>query len=615
MCGIAGWIDWEADLKQQKMTITYMTESMNHRGPDASGYWLSEHAALGHRRLSVVDPEGGGQPMIRQIGEKVFVVTYNGELYNTQDIKKELQELGHDFYNKSDTEVLLMSYIEWGSDCVKKFNGIYAFGIWDESEQSLFLARDRLGVKPLFYSPRKKSLLFGSEIKAILAHPYVEPVVETEGLAEIFFIGPARTSGHGIFQDIFELKPGHFLIFNRDGIKIKKYWSLESHTHTDDVDATAICIRELFKDSVERQLVADVPVCTFLSGGLDSSAITAYAIEAFKKQGINELHTYSIDYVGNDKYFKPNDFQPNSDPYWVKRVSEFLGTEHHYITVDIPEVIDALTDALRAKDLPGMADVDSSLLLFCREVKKNATVALSGECADEIFGGYPWFHREDLFNAKTFPWSLSIDERKSVVNEELLKYIDADEYIDYRYNQSLKEVPILEGENAEEARRRELFYLNINWFMGNLLERKDRMSMATGLEVRVPFCDHRLVEYVWNIPWSIKSHNDREKGILRQALKGILPKDVLDRKKSPYPKTHSPDYLDGVSRWLSDILENKNSPIHNVVNTKLIKEMLKSKDYELKRPWFGQLMNTAQLYAYLIQINIWLNEYKISIKI
>ena len=614
MCGIAGWIDWEADLKQRKAIITDMTELMNHRGPDASGYWLSECAALGHRRLSVVDPEGGGQPMIRQIGEKVFVVTYNGELYNTPDIKNELEELGHTFYTKSDTEVLLMSYIEWGSDCVKKFNGIYAFGIWDESEQSLFLARDRLGVKPLFYAPRKKSLLFGSEIKAILAHPYVEPVVETEGLAEIFFIGPARTSGHGIFKDIFELKPGHFLIFNRDGIKIKKYWSLESHPHTDDIDTTSISIRELFKDSVERQLVADVPVCTFLSGGLDSSAITAYAIEAFKKQGINELHTYSIDYVGNDKYFKPNDFQPNSDSFWIKRVSDFLGTEHHYITVDIPELTDALTDALRAKDLPGMADVDSSLLLFCREVKKNATVALSGECADEIFGGYPWFHREDLFNAKTFPWSLAINERKSVVNEELFKHIDAQEYVDYRYNQSLKEVPILEGENAEEARRRELFYLNINWFMSNLLERKDRMSMATGLEVRVPFCDHRLVEYVWNIPWSIKAHNNREKGILRQALKGILPNDVLERKKSPYPKTHSPDYLDGVSRWLTDILENNNSPIHNVVNTELIKGMLKSKELEFKRPWFGQLMNTAQLYAYLIQINIWLSEYKIRIK-
>lgn len=614
MCGIAGWIDWKPNLNDKMFILTKMTETLKNRGPDAAGYWLSEHAAIGHRRLSVVDPEGGAQPMVRRCGEREYIITYNGELYNTADLRMELERLGYTFSSHSDTEVLLTSYIEWGTDCVRRFNGIFAFGIWSEYDQSLFLARDRFGVKPLFYTENDGTFIFGSEIKALLAHPSVEPVIGIEGIAELFFIGPARTPGHGVYQGISELKPGYSLHYSRDGIKINKYWSLESKPHIDDIDSTITCIRELFKDSVERQLVADVPVCTLLSGGLDSSAITAFAASGFKKYGLGELHTYSIDYIGNDQYFKPNDFQPNSDAPWIKRVSEFLGTKHHYIMIDTPQLVESLTAALQARDLPGMADIDSSLYLFCREVKKEATVALSGECADEIFGGYPWFHREELFNANTFPWSLALNERRTLLSPDILKLVNPEEYVAKRYSDTLKEVPVLDGENIEESRRRELFYLNINWFMSTLLDRKDRMSMATGLEVRVPFCDHRLVEYVWNIPWWMKNFNQREKGILRQALRGILPDDVLERRKSPYPKTHNPSYLAAVSNWLSRIIDDKSSPIHNIINTKVIRAMIESKELEFKRPWFGQLMNTAQLYAYLIQVDIWLREYKISIK-
>ena len=379
MCGIAGWVDWETNLSEQKSIITKMTEVLQNRGPDASGYWFSDYAVFGHRRLSVVDPEGGGQPMVRKMGNRKFIITYNGELYNTPDLRKALEGRGYSFSTHSDTEVLLTSYIEWGSECVKKFNGIYAFGIWNEADQTLFLARDRLGVKPLFYSHCNNSILFGSEIKSLLAHPYVEPVVGLEGIAEIFFIGPARTPGYGIYKGVSELKPGHCLLFSRKGLDIYKYWALGSYLHKDDLDTTAISIMELFKDSVERQLVADVPVCTFLSGGIDSSAITAIAANAFKKNGLGSLHTYSIDYVGNDQHFTSNAFQPNSDAPWVKRVSDFLGTKHHYITVDTPQLVEALTISLRAKDVPGMADIDSSLYLFCKEVKEEATVALSGE--------------------------------------------------------------------------------------------------------------------------------------------------------------------------------------------------------------------------------------------
>lgn len=615
MCGIAGWVDYHSDLSGQQKVFEIMSEKLGARGPDASGIWLSSHAGLAHRRLVVVDPAGGGQPMIRKSGDYRYVISYNGELYNTIELRQELESRGHSFYSNSDTEVLLVSYIEWGPQCVEHFNGIFAFAIWNEKEQSLFLARDRFGVKPLFYTNQGSSLIFASELKAILAHSLVKAEIDSEGLAEIFALGPARTPGHGVFKGISEVKPANCMLYDANGIRIFRYWSLKSHPHTDTPEETIARVRELVKDSIERQLAADVPVCTFLSGGLDSSAITAIAANFFAKNKQGILHTYSIDYIDNDLYFKPNAFQPNSDAPWVKRMSDQFETYHHYITIGTPQLADALVDAVYARDLPGMADIDSSLWLFCREVKNEATVALSGECADEVFGGYPWFHNEELLFGQTFPWAKSMDERIKVISPEINELIKPEEYVARRYQETLEEVPLLHGESTLEARRREMFYLNITWFMSTLLDRKDRMSMASGLEVRVPFCDHRLVEYVWNIPWEMKSIEGREKGILRKALTGMLPHDVLMRRKSPYPKTHNPAYEKAVKRRLTDIINDSSSPLLPLISKKTVSEMLYSDEFDYGRPWFGQLMATPQMFAYLIQVDVWLRKYNISITI
>jgi asparagine synthase (glutamine-hydrolysing) len=612
MCGIAGWIDFKEDLSEQHQIMELMSQKLSPRGPDASGKWFTEHAAIAHRRLVVVDPAGGQQPMIRSKGESKYVLTYNGELYNTVDLRNELKNLGYDFSSNSDTEVLLVSYIHWGTECVKHLNGIYAFGVWDDKNQSLFLARDRFGVKPLFYAQRGSSLIFASELKSLLAHPFVKPELNEEGLAEIFALGPARTPGNGVYKNIFEVKPAHSLLFDSKGIKHEKYWELESKPHTDSLADTIEKVRFLVMDTIDRQLVSDVPVCTFLSGGLDSSAITALAARYFAKMGMGTLNTYSIDYLDNDIYFKPSSFQPNTDAPWIKRMAEEFKTEHHNIVIDTPQLTEALVDAAKSRDLPGMADVDSSLWLFCKEVKTDATVALSGECADEVFGGYPWFHREDALNAHTFPWSRSVNERTRFYSPELKAAIRAEEYITRRYEETLSEVPRLQGESVIEARRREMFYLNINWFMLTLLERKDRMSMAHGLEVRVPYCDHRMVEYVWNIPWDMKALGGREKGLLRKSLEGILPDDVLYRKKSPYPKTHNPAYEKAVSKWLLEILNDSSSPILPFVDVESIKAQIAGQS-DYGKPWFGQLMATPQMYAYLIQVDTWMKENKVSI--
>lgn len=613
MCGIAGWIDWEVDLTKQRPILAAMRETLVRRGPDAEGMWQSVHAAFVHRRLSVVDPAGGSQPMIRSKGIHDYIITYNGELYNTPEIRQELQSRGYVFTTASDTEVLLIAFMEWGPTCLDRLNGIYAFGVWDNTNQSLFLARDRAGVKPLFYTKRGSALIFGSELKTLLTHPAVPPEVDKEGLAEIFCLGPSRTPGHGVFRNIHELKPGCCMIYNHCGMRIWPYWQLESKPHTDDLDTTIAQVRHLIEDSAVRQLVADVPVCALLSGGLDSSALTAFAARAYTENGFGTLNTYSVDYVDNDVYFKPSVFQPNSDTPWIKRMSQYFDTIHHQVLIDTPELYEYLIPAMEARDLPGMADIDSSLYVFCREIKKGATVAVSGECADEIFGGYPWFYKPEALSSGTFPWLRQISERARILSDEARELIKPEEYVNERYLEALSEVPRLAGESPPAARMREMFYLNISRFMTTLLDRKDRMSMAVGLEVRVPFCDHRLLEYVWNVPWEMKFCENREKGLLRKALVGVLPEDVLWRQKSPYPKTHNPGYLTATRQGMLRILNDATSPLLPLVNTQTLRD-LASSDSNTSIPYFGQLMSTPQLFAYLIQTDAWLRKYKVIIK-
>ncbi len=614
MCGITGWVDWDRDLSLDRPILEKMTATLAKRGPDASGFWLATQAALGHRRLVVVDPVGGGQPMVRNLGPRRFIIVYNGELYNTPEVRQELEKRGHIFESNSDTEALLRAYMEWGPDCLGRLNGIFAFGVWDEAAERLFLARDRLGVKPLFYAPRNDGLIFASELKALLAHPEIQPAVDCEGLGEVLALGPARSPGHGVFRGVRELKPGHCLIFNRQGLKKYRYWALVSQPHQDNLEDTAARVREILQDAAQRQLVADVPVCTLLSGGLDSSALSALAAHAYREAGGEPLRTFSIDFVDNERYYQPNKFQPNSDAPWIKQVSEFLGTTHHNFIADIPQMVEALDIAMQARDLPGMADIDSSLYLFCREIKTHATVAISGECSDEIFGGYPWFRDEVALNCGTFPWAQERSWLRQFFTPEVINYVNPEDYVAARYRETLNEVPQLPGEDLLAVRRRELFYLNLTWFMTNLLDRKDRMSMATGLEVRVPFCDHRLVEYVWNIPWEMKTSGDQEKGILRLALKGLLPDDVLSRKKSPYPKTHNPAYLEAVRSRLLTILNDSSSPLRDLILPDVVRDFATSSAATFSLPWFGQLMAGPQLLAYLIQLNNWLRDYHVVIK-
>lgn len=614
MCGIAGFCDFTRDLIMQReeneKIVRAMGQTMVHRGPDDFGVCVREHAAFAHARLAVVDIEGGVQPMTKTWGKWQYTIVYNGEIYNTDEVREELEKRGHSFSTYSDTEVVLTAYIEYGEACGTYLNGIYGFAVWDPALQRVFLCRDRFGVKPLFYGKKNHQILFASEIKGILEHPDWEAVVDRYGLCEVFGLGPARSTGNGIFRGIEEVPPGYIACIDYSGMELKPYWQLEAREHTDNYQQTVEHTRYLLIDAIERQLVGDVPLCTLLSGGIDSSIVSAVSANALKREN-KCLDTYSFDYVDNNKYFKASRFQPSQDRPFVDIMVNAIGSHHTYLQCDHNDLYLALLDAVYAKDLPGMADVDSSMLYFCRQIKKQYTVCLSGECADEIFGGYPWFQDPDAFRTRAFPWSKDLSVRKSVMNKQLLEILPMDDYVNSRYEKTISQVPALPGENPVEARRREISYLNIRWFMTTLLDRKDRTTMASGLEVRVPFADHRLVQYVYNVPWEYKNHKDTVKGLLRDASEGLLPPEVLWRKKSPYPKTYNPLYEFLLKQKLTEVLEDPTSGIHQLVDKEMLYNWMRHpSDYG--KPWFGQLMAVPQMYAYLIQMEAWIKKYQIT---
>ena len=609
MCSIAGVIDFANDLRDQGAVFSAMQRTMTSRGPDQHGTYVTECAALLHNRLAVIDIENGRQPMTVGRDGRLYTIVYNGELYNTDEIHSELKALGYDFAGHSDTEVVLKSFIQWGGDCVDRFNGIYAFAVWDAEKRRLFLARDRMGVKPFFYALRNGAFIFASELKGLLAHPAVEPEIDREGVLEVVLTGPGRTPGYGVFRGVEELRPGWRGWFDKDGLRLDRYWMLKAREHTDSLETTVDTVRYLVTDAIERQLVSDVPIGTFLSGGLDSGLICSIANLYMKERG-RALHTFSVDYRDHLKYFHETKFQPTSDTVYIPKLVDWLGCENHVTVLDTLDLADGLYEAVDARGLPGMSDVDSSLVQFCKHIKKHVTVALSGECADEIFGGYPWYRDEKIRMAEGFPWAQSIQYRAGFLAPEYARGTDAHEYLMEKYRMTLADTDTLDTDSPTEKRMREMMRLNTDWFMQTLLDRKDRMSMYSALEVRVPFCDHRIAEYLYSVPWEWKDWRHYEKGLLREAMKDYLPGEILWRKKSPCPKTHNPAYMAEVSRRLRQVLADKDAPLLAIVRRDALEALLHD---DKAQPWYGQLMTTPQTIAYMLQVNYWLQKYDVRL--
>ncbi|TDQ00445.1 asparagine synthase (glutamine-hydrolyzing) [Labedaea rhizosphaerae] len=568
MCGITGWVNYERDLASARPTLQAMTDTMICRGPDEEGIFVDGHAGLGHRRLAVIDIEGGKQPMTAE-GVAPVAITYSGEVYNFTELRAELEGHGHVFRTKSDTEVVLHAYLQWGTAFVDHLNGMYAFAIWDARTQELLLVRDRMGVKPLYYADTREGVVFGSEMKAILASGLVPPVVDLDGMREVF--ASIKTPGTAIFKGVNEVRPGHFLRVRREGVTEHRYWALEADEHTDDLPTTIERIRELLDDIVARQVVADVPLCTLLSGGLDSSAITALANRVVTAAGGDPVRSFSVDFAGLADSFVPDELRSTPDAPYAHDVAAFAGTTHSDVVLNAAHLMDPATRVATviARDTPNSADIDNSMYLLFKAIREHSTVALSGEAADEVFGGYAWFHDENVVNGTDFPWLVALHnvDGSGYLNPDLEAKLDLGTYRADNYAEALAGMPRLEGETGLERRMREISYLHLTRFVQILLDRKDRMSMAVGLEVRVPFCDHRLVQYVFNTPWAMKTFDGREKSLLRAAVKDVLPTSVLERVKSPFPVPQEKAYLatlqDEVGKLLAD---PQSAPMLKVIN-------------------------------------------------
>ena len=612
MCGITGWVDFGRDLRGEgeRAAIEAMTATMICRGPDAGGTWCSAHAAIGHRRLSVIDLAGGAQPM-RAPGEDDVVLTFSGEIYNFTELRHELAARGHQFRTRSDTEVLLHGYLEWGADCVRRLNGMFAFGVWDGRRQELLLARDRLGVKPLYYAARQDGVLFGSEPKSVLAHPDFRAEIDAEGLAELFSQVGTGTPGHGVYRGLSQVRPGALVRAGRDGIRESAYWRLEAREHAGDLASTAGTVRELLTDIVHRQTVADVPLCSLLSGGLDSSVVSALAADSLSRRDRAKLATFSVDFTGSADAFTPDQLRPSHDEPFARAAAEYIGSRHSTITLEADDLVTAQWAPLAAHDLPTFGDMYVSFVLLCREISKQSTVALSGEAADEVFGGYPWYHVPALLAAPTFPWAAR-GSWEPLLRPDVRTRIRLREYAAGRYAQALAEVPRLTGESPEDRRIREILYLGLTRWLPFLLDRKDRLSMACGLEVRVPFTDHRLVEYVWNVPWSMKEAGGIEKGLLRAAADGLLPGDLLRRRKSIYPGAADPAYERAIDAQLRRLMTQPDAPLFELISREALTAAYAA-DPRLPGLMSVQPSSTSPV-AFLLDVNRWLERSGVTIR-
>ena len=608
MCGIAGVLAY--DQRHDHDVARRMSATLDRRGPDSEGIWRDDHVTLIFRRLAVIDLAGGGQPMVaEEDGRPVAVLNYTGEVFNYVELREELRGYGHTFRTSSDTEVVLRAYLQWGQRCVDRLVGMFAFAVWDVRRQALVLIRDRFGIYPLYYQERPDGVIFGSEPKSVLAHPAVATEVDLDGLREMLSFAPIP--GRSIYRGLREVPPGHLIEFSRAGARPSCYWRLEARPHTDDLPTTIRTVRELLEQSVAGQIVSDVPLCTQLSGGLDSSAIAALAARAVAGRGGGQLRTFSVDFAGHTERFRAGEMYGTPDAPYAAEVAKWIGSDHTEVTLDSADLLDpaARAEVIRALDMPAPGgEMYTSLYLLSQAIRATSTVTLTGDASDEVFGGYIWFHDEWYRQAQTFPWlaaSHQLEMLTGLLDRDLVTKLDLEAHQASAYDDALAEVPVLAGEGPLDRRIREITYLNLTRYLRIILDRKDRMGMASALEGRVPFLDHRLIEYVFNVPWAMRNFDGREKSLLRAAVSDLLPPSVLERVKAPFPTTQDPAYRAGLRAQLATILDDERAPVRALLDVERARAALRGPDY-------GARLGITRLSVDMaVQLNQWLTAHDV----
>jgi asparagine synthase (glutamine-hydrolysing) len=573
MCGITGLLDLDgAPIKAE--VLVAMRDALTHRGPDAHGIWMDGAVGLGHRRLSIIDIDGGSQPMADASGQ--IVVTYNGEIYNFAELRERLEGLGHQFRTASDTEVLIEAYREWGEDAVARFNGMFAFGLWDARERKLLLARDRLGIKPLYWTRVGRAFAFASENKAFMAHPDFVAEADLDAVSSYLTFRQAVWD-ICFFRNVHKLPPGHVLTLKSGEISTRPYWRLPVGRPGEDRGEAFYLERcqDLLTKAVDRRTISDVPLGAYLSGGVDSSIVAAL----MGRTSSGPVQTFSIGY-GEDGY---------DEGRFAQLVSDHIGSAHRHFVLEQEDYLESWRDLIRHNDIPLSIPHEIALHRLSREMKSSITVALSGEGADELFGGYGRVQRSPMDWKKVraarsilgrrlagriadlpgvrdsagawlglptqmdhffavYNW-VPFEEKWSWMTDDALDGIGHD-----RRTLGVFQQLFDDSRDADPYDR--VFHVMQKVHLGCLLDRLDMMSMASGLEARVPFVDHELIEFVVQMPrrhkmrWNswisgaralfYTSHQatewlDTNKVMLRRIAARLVPAEIANRKKLGFP--------------------------------------------------------------------------------
>ncbi|MBO5229226.1 MAG: asparagine synthase (glutamine-hydrolyzing) [Clostridia bacterium] len=594
---INGFINFNYAKPQGKAILNKMNSCLGTNN-DKQGLFVHKRTYLGNRPLSYT------------CRGETYTIVYDGKIYDTDKLRHKLSQQKIRLRSTTDEELIVKLFALEGAKCLRQLNGNFAFVIYTHKTNQLFLARDPLGIKPLFYVVQNNQLAFAGKIKALFAHPTILPCVNVDGLRELFGVCPARTPGKTVYKAIREIKPGEYACWQNGKLTTKTYFTFNSHPHHDDTATTIKKLRTMLTKSVQQQATTNQRLGLMLSGGLDSSTITALTPSKHEN-----LKTFSVDYVGNAENFKPTDFSPSRDNYYIDLVAQQYHTAHTYHVLNSNNLCYALHEALVARDYPSMADIDSSLLLFCQALKQDVDVCLSGEFADEIFCGYPWFYRPDTAQATTFPWAINLAVRENTIAKRLRNVLKIKDFVAQSFADAVAEVPLSPLDSPADRQMKTYSHLTMRWFGLNLLERGERMAARYGLDIRMPFTDLKLVEYVYNIPWTMKNYGNQEKGILRSAVSDLLPQQVITRKKCPYPKTVDPIYTALIEQRIRGLLADEEHPVWQIVDIDYVRQVLQDTNPQTTRPWFGQLMQRPQYLAFIYQIAIWLVEYQIKLEL
>lgn len=541
-----------------------------------------------------------------------LTIKVSESIYNYDELRQRLRSHNVDVRHLTHSEILLRLFHYYGEKFASLLQGNFAIAITDTFHQKLYLFRDPIGVQPLFYTYTKETFLYCSYIKGLLAYPNLKLSLSLEGLRELLALGPAHVPGHTLYQDIYEVEPGHCLIFSKQHLSSSPFWTLEAKPHQETYEETIEHAGYLLKNCIHRQMLSLPEASCFLSGGLDSSLVAAMVDKEKKAANIKEpLETFSFDFSQSQSFFHANDYQPSLDKPYVITMTNHLNTHHHFLECSTLHQTALLQDAVTACDGPCMADITSSLLHFCRLSAPFTKTVFTGECADEIFAGYPWYHKDNDTTLSGFPWS-HIPPRKALLSQEVVQKLSLEDYEQTVFYNELTKVPCLEKDSPAQQLHRQKFVLTIRYFMQTLLDRMDRCAWASGLSALVPFADLSLVTYLYNVPFEWKSKNHEPKHLLREIAKPYLPPEIVTRKKSPYPKNYNPNYEQLLIHQLKQRLKDANSPLLSLL------DLSKTFDYfeqptNYSNPWYGQLMAGPQLLAYYLQIDDWIVRYHINL--